>query len=82
MEKGDDQMARKRKSKQTEEPAVTLEELPRDMEGLTSPEELTSEEAEAVQGGAIWTAVSTGVYQGVEVQLLRDTVEVYKQLTK
>ena len=38
-------MARKRTSKQTEQPTVTIEELPRD------PEELTGEEAEAAKGG-------------------------------
>jgi hypothetical protein len=49
MEKGDDRMARKRK--QTEPAPATLEELPRDPEGLTS------EEAEAAKGGFFYSYV-------------------------
>jgi hypothetical protein len=53
MEQGDDLMARKRTSKQTEQPTVTVEELPRD------PEELTGEEAEAAKGGWFYAISAT-----------------------
>ena len=59
MEQGDDLMARKRTSKQTEQPTVTVEELPRD------PEELTGEEAEAAKGGWFFASLSPSQAAGL-----------------
>jgi hypothetical protein len=65
-------MARKRK--QTEQAPVTLEELPRDTQ------ELTSEEAEAAKGGLLFMTPSMAA--GVEAALEADAIFTWDEVEK